>query len=344
MTNTVTPLRAGTKASPQAVFAACEKLRAEKGDIRNEDVLAITGGGLGTVGRLVRLYRANEKIITANDALDAEVTVSLIQALDRLLKQQIDRSQAAVQDLMDGAGAELAELSETLECHKLALIEARKESEQLRDQMREREAENTRLKASIESNQLELAEVRNRLALADEELKNTLTNHATTLEQSASHHQQELARSLEAQRKAMEQEKRDVLAQQEKILQQQYERSLNEADTARAQLQNLVDHLESEFDLVREREYSIELKLKETETQNQALLAQIARQDAIIGDNRDDLTKSQQIQRELVETVKQQLLVNTDDLESRLRSLVANLLDLSKPENRSVMQATSEAR
>ena len=55
-TNAAIPIRSGTKATPQAVFAACDRLRAEIGDFRNEDVLAITGGGMGPVSRLVRLY------------------------------------------------------------------------------------------------------------------------------------------------------------------------------------------------------------------------------------------------------------------------------------------------
>lgn len=322
MSNPVTPIRAGTKASPEAVFAACDKLRAEKGEIRNEDVLAITGGGLGTVGRLVKMYRAHEKIIAANDALDAEVTVSLVQALDRLLKQQINRSQAAVEDFMHGAGMELTDLSETLEDRERALGEARKESEQLRDQLRERETENTRLKANLEDKQRELAETRSKLDLAGEELKSVQASHAAKLEQVASHHQHELTLALEAQRKAMEQEKREALEQQEKTLRQQHERTLAEADTARAKVQASADRLQEELAAVRDREHTVALQLKEAQAENRAHQAQLARQEAIIEENRDALAGAQQAQRDLVDAVKQQLAANTDDVETRLRSLV----------------------
>lgn|GEM_PF-6243960 len=62
-------------------------------------MLAITGGGLGTVSRLVKLYRQHEHIVAANEALDAEVTINLVQALDQLLKQQLQRSQQSALDI-----------------------------------------------------------------------------------------------------------------------------------------------------------------------------------------------------------------------------------------------------
>lgn len=101
---TTSPLRSGTKATPQAVFAACDQLRDEIGEFKNEEVLAITGGGLGTVSRLVKLYRQHEHIVAANEALDADVTINLVQALDQLLKQQVRRSQQATDEFMTGAG------------------------------------------------------------------------------------------------------------------------------------------------------------------------------------------------------------------------------------------------
>ena len=321
--STVTPIRAGTKASPEAVFAACDKLRAEKGEFRNEDVLAITGGGLGTVARLVKMYRANEKIIAANDALDAEVTVSLVHALDRLLKQQIGRSQAAVDDFMRGAGIELADLSETLEDRDRALAEGRKEIEQLRDQLRERENENTRLKTSFEDKQRELADTRSKLELSSEELRSVQASHAAKLEQVASHHQHELTMALEAQRKAMEQEKRDALEQQERTLRQQHERTLAESDIARAKIQASADHLQEELSASRDREHTTALQLKEALAENRAHQAQLARQEIIIEENRDSLVGAQQAQRDLINAVKHQLTANTDDVEARLRSLVA---------------------
>lgn len=92
----ITNTRANTKATPEAVFEACATLAITKSGYRNEDVLAITGGGMSVVSRLVRIYKENQAVIEACDELDASTAINLVQATNALLANYKAKSRAAL--------------------------------------------------------------------------------------------------------------------------------------------------------------------------------------------------------------------------------------------------------
>lgn len=316
--------RKGAFATPDKVFPACNELFEEMGwGFKISDVIAKIGGGSNTtLGPIVAMWRHYQPLFQATKTLDDTSAVEIAQAVDKLLAAKTKQVDEALKSFMNGAGAQIAEISTELEQYEIALNVARDEAESMRQRIRELETDKTRLTADLESKTRTLAERDSQLQLNAHELKNAHASHAAKLEQLASHHQHELMLALEAQRKAIEQEKRDALEQQENTLRQQNVRNLAEADNARAKVQASADRLQEELIAARDREHTIALVLKESQAENRAHEAQLARQEAIIEENRDSLAGAQQAQRDLIAAVKQQLASNTDDVETRLRSLV----------------------
>ena len=167
----VVSIRAGAKATPETVFPVCDALQASQGSFRADEVLAQTGGGMSTVNRLVKLWRAHEKIIKANEALDANVTISLVQALDQLLKQQVERSNAAVEEFLATGGTELANVSHALEESEALVGALKDERRQLQGELRTQADTIARLTAQLAERDRDLADARSQVTLKSDEIR-----------------------------------------------------------------------------------------------------------------------------------------------------------------------------
>lgn len=322
---TTTPLRSGTKATPQAVFAACDQLRDEIGEFKNEEVLAITGGGLGTVSRLVKLYRQHEHIVAANEALDADATINLVQALDQLLKQQLRRSQQATDDFMSGAGREIGELADSLEQQEgrnTALVE---ENDQLRARLKDLETQRAHLEVALADSKRELADRKAQLTLKTHELTHTQEVHAAKLEQLHSEHQTALTSALETQRKAMNDEQRETLAARQAEHDEARQQLLARLDRAQAEKSQALAARDDTIVELREELHARDQRLTQVELAQQRAQAQaearIAGLETLIEEKQQSLEATQRSHKQLQTTLQQQLATNTDAVTEQLTSV-----------------------
>lgn len=319
--STVTPIRAGTKALPAKVFEACDQLSETKGDFRNEDVLAITGGGMATVSRLVKTWRQHQHIIEANDALSAEATITLVEMLDKLVQQQISRSKAAVDDFLAGAAEEITNLSQALEARQSELESSKNEARELREELRERDEQLIQSRTRLADRDRELSEANTRADLITSELKQTQSSHAAKLEQLSSQHQHQLAQALEAQRRSMDAERLDALAKQESA----WKDRLDEARAETAKAENKVEALQSVLHETKESAHQEKLRARELEGEISALKRvhqeQMDKQQTLVEEKHQSLITAQAAQRQLTQAIEQQLASHNDEFEDHLRSL-----------------------
>ncbi len=328
--SSVIPIRAGTKATPEAVFAVCDQLKQEKAaaGVENptftiEEVRAITGGGLGTVTRLVGMYRLNEKIIQENETLTGEATITLVQALDKLLKLQVDSAKKAVNDFIEGAGHEISELSEALEAQQETLETARAESAALREQRQARETELTQTQTHLADRTRALAEARTQHERLTAELKQTQATHAAKLEALDSQHQTKLSQALETQRKSMEEEKNTALEKAEAAGNLRLAASRDETQRTEQALKQA----QQQRSAAEAREHALTLRTQtlaaEIAALNRLHQAQIDQQDALLAEKQHALRHAETAQQQLIASIERQHSVNTQDLESRLHTLAS---------------------
>lgn len=319
--SSVTPIRAGTKALPEKVFAACDQLTESKGDFRNEDVLALTGGGMATVSRLVKTWRQHQHIIDANDALSAEATITLVEMLDKLVQQQISRSKAAVDEFLAGAAEDITNLSQALETRQAELESTRSDVRELREQLKERDEQLTQARTRLADRDRELSEANTRADLATAELKQTQSSHAAKLEQLSSQHQHQLAQALEAQRRCMDAERLDALGKQETAWKQR----LNEARAETAKAEGKVDALQSALHETKESAHQEKLRARELKgeiaTLKRVHQEKMDHQQAIVEEKHQSLVAAQTAQRQLTQAIEQQLASQHEEFEDHLRSL-----------------------
>lgn len=319
--SSVTPIRAGTKALPEKVFEACDQLAESKGTFRNEDVLAITGGGMATVSRLVKTWRQHQHIIQANDALSAEATITLVEMLDKLVKQQIARSKAAVDEFLQNEMEEMISQSLAMEAQKLDLETSRDQVRELREQLHERDEQLTQSKTRLADRDRELTEANTRVDLITAELKQMQSGHAAKLEQLSSQHQHQLAQALEAQRRTMDTERFDALEKSESS----WKERLNDARAEIAKAEGKVEALQSTLHETKEQAHQEKLRARELDSEISALKRvhqeQMDHQQALVEEKHQALLAAQAAQRQLTQTIEQQLANHNDEFEDHLRSL-----------------------
>lgn len=314
--------RAGAKATPETVFPVCDALQASQGSFRADEVLARTGGGMGTVNRLVKLWRAHEKIIKANEALDANVTISLVQALDQLLKQQVERSNAAVEEFLATGGTELAQVSHALEETEALVIALKEERQQQQQELRSQADANARLTAQLAERDRELADARSQVTLKTDEIRHLQASHSAKLEQLASQHQTELARALEAQRKAMVDEHAHALDALNERHRQAADAIQARADKVLAVQVEKTQAMEAQVREIQEREQQARNAAQKLE---QTLRAEVhsaaersAELEALVAEKQSALNALQHQQRELMNELRQDLAGQSDTVQAQL--------------------------
>lgn len=319
--SSVTPIRAGTKALPEKVFDTCDQLAETKGDFRNEDVLAVTGGGMGTVARLVKAWRQHQHIIQANDALSAEATITLVEMVDKLVQQQIARSTVAVNDFLSGSAEEITELSQALEARLAELEAAKNDARELREQLKECDEQLTQTKTRLADRDRELTDANARTDRIESDFKHAQASHAAKLEQLSSQHQHQLAQALEAQRRSMDAERLDAIEKQDNV----WKDRLNEARSDTCKAENTITKLQSALHEMNESAHQEMLRTRELEaeisTQKRLHLEQMESQQALVDEKHQSLVAAQSAQRQLTQAIEQQHASHNHEFEEHLRSL-----------------------
>ena len=219
--------RDATTSLKKHVFDACDQLwESTDGQFTNNDVLAISKGGIAAVGRLVKVYRANRKIVEANKALNSDVSITLVHALNDMLESQKALSQQAVTDFLATTANEMVDLSDLTESQHKKIEDQREEIKQLKNSLNTLEIKHAQQQATQDELQRSFAEKEKRLILTQDELTHTQRANTSKLEQLNSEFQTNLARSLEEQRKSLAGEYQVAIDG----LQQQHQSQLEEAN------------------------------------------------------------------------------------------------------------------
>lgn len=202
----VTSLRSNRKATPQAVFDACSQLRREKGAFRVEDVVPITGGSLRTIAPLVSMFRRYEGVVESNDALSTEVSISLMQALDQLLQQQVSRSKQAVEEFQAGAAKEIESLAAQYDALFDSHNKVVEENTVLKERVRSLEADAQAKSQAHDAIQVKLEALSQTVIAKQAGIDALIRSKEEDMRAVQNEHARHLTESLEQQRKALQEE------------------------------------------------------------------------------------------------------------------------------------------
>jgi chromosome segregation ATPase len=309
--NIVTPIQTAAISLQHRVFDTCDKLwESTDGQFTNNDVLSISKGGIAAVGRLVKVYRANRKIVEANKALNSDVSITLVHALNDLLESQKAVSQQAVADFLATTANEMTELSNLTESQSKTIEAQREELQQLKGLFKALEIKHTQQQATQDELQRTYQETEKRLALTQGELTHTQRTHALKLEQLNSEYQTHLARSLEEQRKSLTGEHQDTI----NAIQQQHQPQLEEANGRSAQYQEEKRALQRTNDSLEHQLHKITLAHESMQEKSLGL-------ELLIEEKQEAMQHARKENRQLIESMKQQLGENTDAVTDQLRSV-----------------------
>ena len=209
----VTNTRANTRATPAAVFAACEKLASERPDLdfRNEDVLAITGGGMSVVSRLVRIYREHHAVVATCDELDASTAIDLVMATNELLKAHKAKSKAALDKAMKSMEESITELSDINQAQSIELEAAKLKLDNEMESLNALRADSDKLFRLLETSRQEIEHLQSRNAELLSANSKMEQQHEEKITQLNEKYTERLTAALEKQRAAFETEKATAL-------------------------------------------------------------------------------------------------------------------------------------
>lgn len=311
--------RANTKATPEAVFEACAMLAITKPDYRNEDVLAITGGGMTVVSRLVRIYKDNQAVIEACDELDPSTTINLVQATNALLSNHKAKTRTA----LDAAKETYLTTIQTLTEENESLT---KELELARSALNNEVETANDLRADYDKTLQVLAARKQELetAKASEQKAITVQNalqekYDSKIEELNNKHTDKLAAALEAQRKTFESEKERALI----AAQATYENRL-------AGQSKEIASLNEELAASKSQEIELQVQNKILLSEQNNLRQQLVNLDTemceALEEKREQLRETQEVYRQLISTFKTQQ-------ESQAEYIADNFSTVSKSAN-----------
>lgn len=305
-------------ATPDAVFAACDHLKRTQGSFSNQDVLAITKGGMSTVSRLVKIYRAHEAIIESNHALDGRATIELVGAIDALLEKQITTSGLALTRFEETIKEELAALCSDLDEAHRQLDDKDAHLDEKETKINEAQKRGYELEQKVQSIDRELIEARSQIHVLRDEQAHTVKAYEAKLDRLIAKNQQDMAVALENQRKAIEAEKTA------------YIEKLNEAHHLRmSETQKKIDSLTTESQAEKQLLMQDNIRLQEavvTAKREAELLSKKAEATelelrALLEDKKAAIDEAQRLNRELLNTISHQLEVGSEDVAVRLNDV-----------------------
>jgi NADH dehydrogenase/NADH:ubiquinone oxidoreductase subunit G len=138
-------------------------------------------------------------------------------------------------------------------------------------------------------------------------------------------HQRQLAEALETQRQAMEQARNHALEKAEQGWAQQLAQVRGQAEELEKKHEKKLEQTHEALAASKQREHALQLKLQtresELKTQARVHMEKQAHQTAVIDEKHQALEATRKAQRELIESIERQRVIETDDLEGRLRQL-----------------------
>lgn len=311
-------IRANTKATPEAVFAACQSLEARNPDnpsFRNEEVLAITGGGMSVVSRLVKVYRDNKAVVDSCSELDAATAISLVEGLNALLKAHTAKTKEALrtaESTMIQTIAELVEMNEAIsqeleaaqeriardqEAHSLLRTDYEKTVKALDSRHQELEVCNDRI--------VELTSKIDAQTLAYEEKTALLSQR----------HAETLANALEAQRRTLEKEKNEALMKINSESNVKLDAALLDKNLAEKKLFELQQSLQ-------------ELKA-ERATEQKDFSDMISALEITIEEKNEQISEAKALYRQLIAAFKREQETNTEAVTDNLSSVNRSAVNLN---------------
>lgn len=235
--------RPNAKATPDAVFAACALLEANSPNYTNDDVIAITGGGMSVVAPLVKIYRSHRNAIHACSSLDPAVTITLIENLSKRISNIKAQADQSINELMKATEASIGELIAINTDHETLIAERDEEISALKLVIADLEEQLHNERDATHQARLDLA---NALGTADEihrQLAEVTKSYDNKLVSQGERHGQILADALEKQRVALESEKSSSLAAKDAEHRQKLESVNSALEQERSNRLALLDRL-----------------------------------------------------------------------------------------------------
>lgn len=234
--SSATKTRAGTKATTDAVFKACDHLRDAQGEFRVEEVHALTGGGMSTVLRLVQIWRDYKALTDTTRNLSSSVTIAVAQALDHMVGERMAEVDNLIERFDSGTRSRIDELSSALADHEHQLANAMKQIEELREERNEARNRAQALSALLEEKEQQLAAAHTGLDLRQQEIANLHETYRDRMAQQESTYQTELTNRLDRLRKTLTAEHADAIATIEHRHRDVLAAAQDRADTTREDL------------------------------------------------------------------------------------------------------------
>lgn len=209
------------------------------------------------------------------------------------MKQQLVRSQEAVNAFLADGGHELADLGQELDQTKELLRLELDTVRELRAELRQRDEELVRVKAMLADRDRSLADANSRVTLREDEIHHLQVTHQSKAEQLVSQHQAALTMALEKQRKSMFEEYRQSTDR---------DRALTDKRLAKEA----------------EKTRSVESALREWRDRCRVLESQAAALESRLAEKESALHEAQQQQRDLVSGLSRELAGHTNVVQEKL--------------------------
>ncbi|UUA75205.1 hypothetical protein [Cellvibrio sp. QJXJ] len=312
----VNNIRANTRATPAAVFAACEKLASERPDLdfRNEDVLAITGGGMSVVSRLVRIYREHHAVIAACDELDASMAIDLVMATNELLKAHKAKSKAALDNALKSMEESITELSDINQAQSNELKAANEKLSNEMESLSALRADYEKSLRLLESRNQEIEHLQSRNAELITANNKMVQQHEEKITQLNERHSERLTAALEKQRAAFESEKATALLHLDASKAELFKKQ--EADIAAKQ-----SELSAANDTITALRQSLADKKEELAIAQNTASKSLNSIQAVLEEKQNQLKEAQTLNRQLINAFQREKLEGADFVADNLSNI-----------------------
>jgi DNA repair exonuclease SbcCD ATPase subunit len=306
--------RANTKATPEAVFAACASLATSNPEFRNEDVLSITGGGMSVVSRLVRIYKENQAVIEACDELDASTAIDLVMATNELLKAHKARTKAALAAAVKSMEESITELSDINQAQSIELETANEKLASEMESLSALRADYEKSLRLLESRNQEIEHLQSRNAELITANSKMAQQHEEKITQINEKNSERITAALEKQRAAFETEKATALLHLDTSKTELFKKQ--EAEIAAKQ-----SELNSANDIIASLRQSLADKKEELAIAQNTASESLNSIQAVLDEKQNQLREAQTLNRQLITAFQREKLEGADFVADNLSNI-----------------------
>lgn len=296
------------KATPKAVFEACQQLSASieyAGSWNRDDVRLLVGGGsFAVIDPLIKAWRKLQPVREVAPTIPSELLIQVATLLEQQVTGYINEVQQADERrelLFNQAGEELAENLHGLESRLTAELDSAHQANH------DLESECSRLEGELTQSQQEKHSLELRLELLEKELNQAGIRLAAEKERTDKIIKQN-QEDTEALRMLMAEQNTQALANNKLDYQQQLasqkKQLLDAAELAENRLMRLLDQSRSE---IKEAQQSFEYKLADLNLQQQEDKQLINKQKLEINVNESELRQVQQVAAQQIADLEAQV-------------------------------------